>query len=100
MIEKEFADGLFPDKRLARRLTKIAVETSRQQSASFPQIARSDSELEAIYRFLNNSRVRMDAILEPHQRATLARMARHNRVAVVHDSTQLVFRNDVAERLG
>jgi len=100
MIEKEFQGGRFPDKRLAQRLTKIAVKAAQDPRASFPQIARSDSELEAIYRFLSNSRVRMEAILEPHQEATLARMARHDRVAVVHDSTQFAFRNDVGERLG
>lgn len=100
MIEKEFEGAWFPDKRLARRLTTVAAKAARNPSASFPQIARSDSELEGIYRFLSNSRVRKDAILEPHQAATLARMAQWGRVAVVHDSTQFVFRNGVAERLG
>lgn len=100
MIEKEFEGGLFPDKRLARRLTKIAAKTARNPAASFPQIVRSESELEGIYRFLSNSRVRMEAILEPHQAATLERMAKFDRVAVVHDTTQLVFRNEVGERLG
>jgi hypothetical protein len=100
MIEREFEGGRFPDKRLARRLTKIAAKAAQDPRASFPQIARSDSELEAIYRFLSNSRVRMEAILEPHRYATLARMARRDRVAVVHDSTQFAFRNQVAERLG
>jgi hypothetical protein len=100
MIEKEYVGGLFPDKRLGKRLPKIAAKVARDPAASFPQIARSDSELEAIYRFLSNSRVRMEAILEPHHNATLARMAKFKRVAVVHDSTQFVFRNDVAERLG
>jgi len=100
MIEQEFEGGRFPDKRLAQRLTKIAVKTAQDPRASFPQVARSDSELEAIYRFLSNPRVRMEAILEPHQDATLARMASCDRVAVVHDSTQFAFRNDVGERLG
>lgn len=100
MIEKEFGGGLFPDKRLAHRLTKIAAKVAKDPSASFPQIARSDSELEGIYRFLSNSRVRANAILEPHQTATLERMGQFKRVAVVHDTTQFAFRNDVAERLG
>jgi hypothetical protein len=100
MIEKEFEGGLFPDKRLARRLTNIAAKTARNPAASFPQIVRSDSELEGIYRFLSNSRVRMEAILEPHQAATLERMAEFERVGVVHDSTQFAFRNDVGSRLG
>jgi hypothetical protein len=100
MIEREFADAPLADKRLARRLVTIAAKVSTDPAASFPQIARSDSELEGIYRFLNNHRVAADGILEPHFRATLSRMEGMKRVAVAHDSTQLPFRNGVAECLG
>lgn len=100
MIDLEFADAPLADKRLARRLAKIAAKAAKDPAASFPQIARSDAELEGIYRFLNNHRVAADGILEPHLRATLARAEPHKRIAVVHDSTQFAFRNRVAEQLG
>ncbi len=100
MIEREFADAPLADKRLAHRLVKIAAMAVTDPAASFPQMARSDGELEGIYRFLNNHRVAADGILDPHFRATLARMAPLKRVAVVHDSTQFAFRNGVAEVLG
>lgn len=100
MIEREFKDAPLADKRLAHRLVKIAAMAVTDPAASFPQMARSDGELEGIYRFLNNHRVAADGILDPHYRATLARMASLKRVAVVHDSTQFAFRNDVAEVLG
>lgn len=100
MIGHEFTDAPLADKRLAHRLVKIAAMAVTDPAASFPQMARSDGELEGIYRFLNNHRVAADGILDPHYRATLARMAPLNRVAVVHDSTQFAFRNGVAEVLG
>src|SRR5512138_1594054 len=100
MIEREFADAPLADKRLAHRLVKIAAMAVTDPPASFPQIARSDGELEGIYRFLNNHRVAADGILDPHYRATVARMAPLKRVAVVHHSTQFAFRNGVAEVLG
>jgi hypothetical protein len=100
MIDSEFAGAPLADKRLARRLAKIAGKAAKDPAASFPQIARSDAELEGIYRFLNNHRVAADGILEPHIRATLARAEPHERIAVVHDSTQFAFRNQVAEKLG
>ena len=100
MIAREFADAPLADKRLARRLVRIAGMAVTDPAASFPQMARSEGELEGIYRFLNNHRVAADAILEPHYRATLGRMAPFNRVAVVHDSTQFAFRNGVSEVLG
>jgi len=100
MTDPEFADAPLADKRLARRLEKIAAKAAKDPSASFPQIARSDAELEGIYRFLNNHRVAASGILEPHLRATLARAVPHKRIAVAHDSTQFAFRNRVAEQLG
>lgn len=100
MIDPEFAGAPLADKRLAARLAKIAAKAAKDPAASFPQIARSDAELEGIYRFLNNHRVAADGILEPHQRATLARAKPHGRIAVLHDSTQFAFRNRVAEQLG
>lgn len=53
MIEHEFTDAPLADKRLAHRLVKIAAMAVTDPAASFPQIARSDGELEGIYRFLN-----------------------------------------------
>lgn len=100
MIGKEFEDAPLADKRLARRLTKIAAKAAQDPSASFPQMARSDAELEGIYRFLNNHRVTAEGILEPHLRATMGRMEGQSRVAVVHDSTQFAFRNGVSAVLG
>lgn len=103
MIDLEFAGAPLADKRLARRLVKIAGKASKDPSASFPQMARSDAELEAIYRFLNNHRVAAEGILEPHYLATLSRMSASGtgeRVGVIHDSTQFAFRNEVARCLG
>jgi hypothetical protein len=100
MIDGEFANAPLPDKRLARRLVKIAAKAAKDPAASFPQMARSDAELEGIYRFLSNHRVRAEGILEPHQNATLVRMQARGRVAVVHDSTQFAFKSGVAESLG
>src|SRR5574341_1954 len=100
MVNREFAEAPLADKRLAGRLVKIAAKAAQDPAASFPQMARSDAELEAIYRFLSNHRVAMDGILEPHHRATLSRMLAHKRVAVVHDSSQFAFRNEVGQLLG
>jgi len=61
MIGKEFEDAPLADKRLARRLTKIAAKAAQDPAASFPQMARSDAELEGIYRFLNNHRATGDS---------------------------------------
>src|SRR5205085_5096412 len=57
---------------------------------SFPKTL-DDAELEAAYRFFGNERVSPEAILAPHFRQSARRAAEHNRVLVVHDTTQFEF---------
>jgi len=57
----------------------------------FPQMVASDAELEGIYRFFSNARVRPESILAPHVSATLERCAAHDAVLVVHDTTSFEF---------
>lgn len=63
-------------------------------------MARSESELEGIYRFLNNPRVEPAAILEPHRRATVARASSHRCIGIAHDTTEFAFNNASGEALG
>ena len=99
-IDAEFADAPVPDMRLKRRLSQIAKQVVSEPGASFPQIARSDGELEAIYRFLNNPRVTLTQIVAPHLEATFKRARDAKRVIVAHDSTQFSFPKDVGDELG
>lgn len=61
---------------------------------------RSDGELEAFYRFVNNDRVDFDDILAPHRRATHERALASEDVAVVHDTTTFAFDAETTEGLG
>jgi hypothetical protein len=79
------------DLRLTRRLESIAERLGESPGESFPKLARSDAELEATYRFLNNPKVSSDGILAPHFRATRERAAAKGRVLVLHDSTVFLF---------
>ena len=63
-------------------------------------MARSESELEGIYRFLNNPRVEPAAILEPHRRATITRASGHRCIGVAHDTTEFAFNNASGKALG
>jgi hypothetical protein len=79
------------DTRLTKRLAKIAERIGESPGESFPKLARSDAELEATYRFLNNPKVTSEAILAPHFRATRARAAEAGKVLVLHDTTVFLF---------
>jgi hypothetical protein len=99
-IEEEFDGADLGDERLTRRLVTIAQQFKAQPDASFPTAAGSDSVLEATYRFLNNTAVTPERILEPHLEATRRRIRDAGRVVVAHDTTEFVFRREGMGALG
>ena len=99
-IADEVANADLGDLRLAKRLIALVTSVVDRPAESFPK-ALDDAELEAAYRFFGNDRVTPDAILAPHYRQTAKRAAQHERVLVVHDTSQFEFNGSVTrEGLG
>jgi hypothetical protein len=90
-LENEYARAPLPDVRLERRLMRVATTLNRSPSASFPQAFPQPSELEAVYRLLNNSRVDLASILAPHFEATATKCREASSVIVAHDTTFFSF---------
>jgi hypothetical protein len=90
-IVGEFDCSDLGDERLEARLALLAETLAHDPKLSFPEALGDDAELEAAYRFFNNPRVDADAILYPHITASAARLAGHQRVLAVHDTTEFVF---------
>jgi hypothetical protein len=90
-IAKELGSADFGDERLGRRLGNIAEAIAPAPEKSFPKVASSESELEAIYRFVNNDKVTPEKIFGPHVAATVGRVGETGLVRVLHDSTALSF---------
>jgi hypothetical protein len=90
--EVEFGQCALGDERLTRRLVTLAQDFYAQPTASIPQACGGDrAKTKAAYRFLDNGRTTMQALLDPHYRATEARMATHQVVLAVQDSTSLNY---------
>lgn len=89
-LSTEVEDADLGDARLTKRLTSLADSLADRPGESFPK-ALDDAELEGAYRFFANPKVTPEAILAPHVRQTVRRCARHDRVLVVHDTTQFEF---------
>ena len=85
------AGAALGDRRLVQRLETILRAAVSEPSASFPKMCSDDAELEGTYRFLNNQKVSLEAVLRPHYASTVQRIGRCQRVIVAHDSTQLGF---------
>src|SRR5216683_6151566 len=99
-ISVELSAADLGDERLNRRLGLLADQLAERSGESFPK-ALDDAELEAAYRFFGNDSVSPEAILAPHFRQTARRAAKHQRVLVIHDTTQFEFPgNSKREGLG
>lgn len=85
-------DGVhFGDARVDERLQRILPQLVGAPSDSFPEQMESDADQEALYRFLGNPKVTVDALLEGHRQQTLSRLGAHAVVRIVHDTSEFAF---------
>jgi hypothetical protein len=89
--EHEFGGAKLGDRRRTERLVWLAEQRSRQPTASLPECCGSGAGVKAAYRFYETVTIRPQAILAPHRRATLARMAEHPVVLLPQDTTQVDY---------
>lgn len=94
-LSDEVLEADFGDVRLTQRAVLLVDSLADRPGESFPK-ALDETELEGAYRFFGNVKVTPDAILSPHFRQTARRAAAHERVLVVHDTTQFEFGGTVA----
>lgn len=99
-LEAEYEGADLGDKRLARRLLKVAVAAAQKPAASFPMVCEDDAELEGVYRLFNNERVSPEGILAPHHRETRRRAQAAASVVVAHDTTECNFGKSPRNGLG
>ncbi len=90
LLSQELGEAELGDERLNRRLGILADLVAQRPDVGFPK-ALDDAELESAYRFFGNARVTPEAILAPHLRQSARRACEHQRVLVVHDTTQFEF---------
>ena len=79
------------DGRLNQRLMRIVGDLIAHPTASVPEACGSWAATKATYRFWASPRVRPETILDPHILATRDRLAAHDTVLVIQDTTDLDF---------
>jgi hypothetical protein len=100
-LTEEFSGAKLGDPRRARRLLWLAEQVGQSPGLSFPRIASTPSELEAMYRFFGSEHVEWQAVLAPHIEATVSRCEAERVVVVVHDTTEFSFpTEDAREGMG
>jgi hypothetical protein len=94
-LSEEFHSAELGDARRTRRLVEMAQMAEKAPGLSFPKMARSEAELEAVYRFFGNDEVEWEGVFAPHRERTVQRCHDKGEVLVLHDTTQ--FRFDTEE---
>jgi hypothetical protein len=87
----EFEGVSLGDERLDERLLRIVELAGAAPSDSFPDQMESVADREALYRFLGNPRVTMQAVLSGHIRQTHARICDRPVIRILHDTSTFHF---------
>ena len=87
--QNEFGAVNFGDKRLNKRIIKIAEAFAKQPNASIPKAMGTWAETKATYNFFKNDRVDMEPMFESHLKTAIERIAEHKVVLCPQDTTYL-----------
>lgn len=87
----EFTEADLGDRRRSRRLVRVAAALAKSPAASISAACGGWSETMAAYRLLSCDDYSPDALIAPHQQATVRRCAGQPCVAVSQDTTEFDF---------
>jgi hypothetical protein len=90
----EYSDVTFGDGRIDDRLVRILRLVASKPGESFPEQMETDADQEGLYRFFQNPKVTVDALLEGHRVQTVKRMSGSSVVRIVHDTSEFVFKGE------
>ncbi len=76
------------DERLDRRAELLLSRLGTRPNLSIPAACMGKAEMKAAYAFFDNEKVTFDKVLAPHMESTRARMAEHQVVLMVQDTTE------------
>jgi hypothetical protein len=88
-LSDEVRGARFGDQRLTDRLCTLADALMAKPTLSVPAATNGRAEMEAAYRFCDNSKVTPERILGPHLEATRERIAQADVCLLVQDTTEL-----------
>jgi len=88
------------DKRRSRRVVEVMWQLGERPSASVPKASGKWADTIAVYRSFNNEAVDWRDIHEAHVDSAVERMAEHEVVLCIQDTTELDFNGRQISRLG
>jgi hypothetical protein len=86
--EREMESVDLNDSRLDGRIAILLSDLGNHPNLSIPAACRGRAEMQAAYRFFDNDAVSFDKVLAPHIERTRQRMAGHETVLMIQDTTE------------
>ena len=99
-LSESFGSAQFGDLRLTKRLVKIVERLSTRPNMSIPAATDGRAEMEAAYRFFDNSKATPEAIMAPHVSATRERIRQTEVNLLVQDTTEVDITRPEQQVLG
>jgi len=96
----EFESIDLGDPRRNRRAIRLIERLSAKPTASIPQACGDWADTMGAYRFFGNEEIQWSDILAPHIESSVVRMAAHEVVLCIQDTTELYFNGQEATGLG
>ena len=90
-IEQEMATAEMGDSRLVKRMKLMLERMTDSPMVSVKSAFKGWAEVMAAYRFFDNPRASLEAVIGPHREATLRRVKEHKRVLHIQDTTELDY---------
>ena len=87
--EEEVESVDLGDERLDARVAIVLSELGNRPNLSIPAACKGRAEMQAAYRFFDNDKVSFQNVLAPHVQQSLGRMAGHETVLLVQDSSEI-----------
>ena len=98
--QEEFGEVEFGDRRLNKRLMKLAEQLAQQPQGSIPKACGGWGDTRAAYRLFENERCDWREIIQTHGCRAMSRMAEQEVVLCIQDTTELDFNGQKIEGLG
>ena len=98
--EQEWATADLGDRRLNRRLIKVAQQLADKPTASIPGACGGWADTAGAYRMLSNDSFGWRDVIEPHARCTMQRMSQESLVLCLQCTTELDFNGQRINGLG
>jgi hypothetical protein len=89
--QEELGEAAFGDKRLTDRFIQIVRDISSKPETSIPQACADWAATKATYRFLDNDRIKPEAMRAAHINKTVERTQKHKTVLAIQDTTSLNY---------